>query len=61
MEVVSVGRMRYEALIPCLIAGIVRNRACAALGIWHRVYQIAILFDIPVYRWYIPVIISVYR
>ena len=44
MEVLSVGRMSYEALIPCLIAGIVGDQACAALGIRHTVYQITSVF-----------------
>jgi H+/Cl- antiporter ClcA len=44
MEVLSVGRMSYEALIPCLIAGIVGDQACAALGIRHTVYQITSAF-----------------
>ena len=44
MEVLSVGRMSYEALIPCLIAGIVGDQACAALGIRHTIYQITSVF-----------------
>lgn len=33
MEVLLVGRMSYEALIPCLIAGIVADQTSALLGI----------------------------
>jgi H+/Cl- antiporter ClcA len=44
MEVLIVGRMSYEALIPCLIAGIVADQTCAALGIRHTSYQITSVF-----------------
>lgn len=38
IEVLAIGRMSYEALIPCLIAAIVGDRACAAWGIHHTAY-----------------------
>lgn len=44
MEVLYVGRMSYEALIPCLIASIVGDQTCAALGIRHMPYQITSVF-----------------
>ncbi len=40
MEVLSVGRMSYEALIPSLIAALVADQSCAALGIRHTSYSI---------------------
>jgi H+/Cl- antiporter ClcA len=44
MEVLIVGRMTYEALIPCLIAGIVADETCGVLGIRHTAYQITAVF-----------------
>jgi H+/Cl- antiporter ClcA len=38
LEVLAIGRMSYEALIPCLIAAIVGDQACAAWGIHHTRY-----------------------
>jgi H+/Cl- antiporter ClcA len=38
IEVLAIGRMSYEALIPCLIAAIVGDRACVAWGIHHTAY-----------------------
>ena len=40
MEVLTVGRMQYEALIPVLIASIVGDLTCSAWGIKHAVYHI---------------------
>jgi H+/Cl- antiporter ClcA len=45
MEVLIVGRMTYEALIPCLIASIVADQTCALLGIRHTSYQITSVFQ----------------
>jgi chloride channel protein, CIC family len=41
MEVLAVGTMCYDALIPCLIASIVSDRACQGWGIHHTQYFIA--------------------
>lgn len=41
MEFLAIGRMNYDALIPCLIAAIVGNFACGAWGIHHTVYSIS--------------------
>jgi len=35
MEVLAVGRMNYDALIPCLIAAIIGDRTCMAWGIQY--------------------------
>lgn len=40
MEVLAVGRISYDALIPCLIAAVIGSWACTAWGIHHS--QIAI-------------------
>lgn len=41
MEVLAVGRMSYDALIPCLLAAIVGDWACGAWGIHHAHYAIS--------------------
>lgn len=41
MEVLAVGRMTYDALIPCLMAAIIGDQACLAWGIHHSRYSIA--------------------
>jgi H+/Cl- antiporter ClcA len=38
LEVLAIGRMRYDALFPCVIAGIVADRVCIAWGIHHTLY-----------------------
>lgn len=41
MEVLSIGRMHYGAIVPCLIAAIVSDQCCTAWGIRHSHYQVA--------------------
>ncbi len=41
MEVLSLGRLNYEALIPCLIASILGDWTCTLWGIHHTQYAIA--------------------
>lgn len=41
LEVLTIGRMSYEALIPCLIASVVGDQVCAAWGTHHTQYSIA--------------------
>ena len=45
MEVLSLGRMNYEALIPCLIAGVLGDWTCTLWGIQHTQYHIALSAD----------------
>jgi len=40
MEVLVVGRMQYDALIPVLVASIVGDLVCSAWGIHHAAYHI---------------------
>jgi len=40
LEVLSVGRIRYAALLPCFIAAVVADQACLAWGIHHTAYAI---------------------
>jgi len=41
MEVLAIGRMSYDALIPCLMAAIIGDRTCLALGIRYENCAIA--------------------
>ncbi len=40
MEVLVVGRMQYDALIPVLVASVVGDLTCSAWGIHHAIYHI---------------------
>lgn len=41
LEVLTVGRVKYDALVPCLIASLVADITCASCGIQHTRYSIA--------------------
>jgi H+/Cl- antiporter ClcA len=41
LEVLTIGRIKYDALIPCLIASFVADITCSAWGIYHTHYAIA--------------------
>jgi H+/Cl- antiporter ClcA len=43
MEVLVIGRLQYEALIPVLVASVVGDATCAAWGVHHTVYHL----DVP--------------
>ncbi|WP_205691923.1 chloride channel protein [Caulobacter soli] len=40
LEVLTVGQVRYEALIPCLAAALIGDWACQAWGIAHTAYVV---------------------
>ena len=40
LEVLFVGRMRYDALIPCLVASVVGDWTCTAWGVHHTHYVV---------------------
>ncbi|MES2202274.1 MAG: voltage-gated chloride channel family protein [candidate division FCPU426 bacterium] len=42
MEVLALGAINYRAILPCLIAGVVADRTCAAWGIQHTDYHLGI-------------------
>lgn len=42
MEVLAIGRIEYEGLVPCLVASIVGDMTCSAWGIIHTHYHIGI-------------------
>lgn len=45
LEVLSIGCIRYEALIPCFAASCVGDLVCRALGVRHAAYRIGV--DLP--------------
>jgi H+/Cl- antiporter ClcA len=42
LEVLVIGRMQYDALIPCFIASMVADWTCCAWGIGHTHYHVAV-------------------
>jgi len=45
LEVLAMGRVEYEALVPCLIAAVLGDWTCSLWGIHHTAYQIGYLHD----------------
>lgn len=42
LEVLAIGRMNYQALIPCLIAAVIGDQVNSAWGIGHTHFQVAV-------------------
>ncbi|SIN75157.1 voltage-gated chloride channel family protein [Chitinophaga niabensis] len=40
LEVIAIGRIKYNALVPCLIASLFADIVCSAWGIHHTAYHI---------------------
>ncbi len=45
LEVLAIGRIKYDALIPCFIASVLADISCSAYGIHHTHYSIAFIKD----------------
>ena len=43
LEVLTLGKIRYNALIPCLIASVLADIVCSAWGIHHTAYHISFI------------------
>lgn len=43
LEVLAIGGLRYDALFPCVIAGIVADQVCLAWGVHHAAYVVGIV------------------
>jgi H+/Cl- antiporter ClcA len=41
MEVLTLGRIRFRAILPCMLAAFVGDRTCVAFGIAHSHYRVA--------------------
>jgi H+/Cl- antiporter ClcA len=46
MEVLAIGRIKYDALLPCLAASVLADITCTAYGIHHTHYSIAFIGEI---------------
>ncbi|WP_321817286.1 MULTISPECIES: voltage-gated chloride channel family protein [unclassified Paraburkholderia] len=49
LEVLAIGRMRYDALFPCIVAGIVADQVCLAWGVHHVHYAVGTIT--PINAW----------
>jgi H+/Cl- antiporter ClcA len=49
LEVLAIGRLRYDALFPCMIAAIVADRVCLAWGVHHTVYAVGTVAPLTVW------------
>jgi H+/Cl- antiporter ClcA len=45
MEVIAAGRIKYDSLLPCLVASIVADLTCSSWGIQHTQYTISTIAD----------------
>lgn len=53
LEVLAIGRMSYEAVVPCLLASVVSDWACGAWGIEHTQYRVASLLEGSGAMWHV--------
>ena len=49
LEVLALGRMRYDALLPCFVAAVAADQVCAAWGVHHIHYTVQTLA--PITTW----------
>ena len=54
LEVLAIGRIKYDALLPCLIASMLADIACSAYGIHHTHYSIAFMGGIKSTSQWLP-------
>jgi H+/Cl- antiporter ClcA len=55
LEVLAIGRLRYDALFPCVIAAVVADRVCLAWGVHHTVYVVGTVA--PLTAWTVAAVI----
>jgi H+/Cl- antiporter ClcA len=51
IEVLAIGRLQYNAIIPCLVASIVADQTVAMIGIHHTAYHIDPFVIRPAFGW----------
>ncbi|SDV51262.1 voltage-gated chloride channel family protein [Chitinasiproducens palmae] len=56
LEVLAIGRMRYDALFPCVLAGILADQVCLAWGVHHTHYAIREI--VPVRVWSVLAVVA---
>lgn len=49
LEVLAIGRMRYDAIFPCVVAGIVADQVCLAWGVHHVHYTVGAVAPVGVW------------
>ncbi len=59
LEVLSVGRMSYEALVPCFVASVVGDIVCRAWGVSHHIYPVGALPSLNGRTWALVCIASI--
>jgi H+/Cl- antiporter ClcA len=56
LEVIAIGRIKYTALLPCLIAGLIGDITVSAWGIHHTLYHVDIVnVGQSLYGYHLPV------
>lgn len=58
MEVLVIGRVQYEALIPVLVASLVGDATCSAWGIHHTVYHLDVPHADGYHAWFNAVLLG---
>ncbi|WP_459018237.1 voltage-gated chloride channel family protein [Stenotrophomonas sp. PSU_St142] len=56
LEVLAIGRMRYDALFPCVVAGIVADQVCLAWGVHHTHYTMGEI--VPIGFWSVMAVVA---
>lgn len=51
MEVLAIGQIRYEALVPCFVASVVGDAVCRAWGVSHFAYSVVSLPPVSFRLW----------
>ncbi|MHC5539687.1 DUF190 domain-containing protein, partial [Singulisphaera rosea] len=53
LEVLAVGRIRYDALVPCFVASVIGDMVCRSLGIDHHLYVLGVIphVTLPLLLW----------
>lgn len=63
LEVLAIGRIQYNALVPCLIAAIFGDVVCSAWGIHHTAYHIdlqsSVVHEVLQLNFHIPTLLKV--
>jgi len=55
LEVLAIGRLRYDALFPCIVASIIANQVCLAFGIHHIHYPVPTV--VPIGAWSVTAVV----
>ncbi len=48
LEVLAIGRIRYDALVPCLVASTVGDLVCRGLGTHHHLYAVEVVPEVTI-------------